>query len=150
MIENHSEIDWANCSIPWSISRTAGAKMQNIAYFSPAVLYSCQHVFYPLKCKTNVLHKGTKMASYTFRLDEQLKQEAFSVFKSYGLSPAQAIKMYLQQVVSTNSIPVQLDYQPNKATIQAMEEARNGEVETYQVNSVEEMMGLMQQLANEA
>ncbi len=90
------------------------------------------------------------MDSYTFRLDEQLKQEAFSVFKSYGLSPAQAIKMYLQQVVSTNSIPVQLDYQPNKATIQAMEEARNGEVETYQVNSVEEMMGLMQQLANEA
>lgn len=90
------------------------------------------------------------MTSYTFRLDEQLKQEAFSVFKSYGLSPSQAIKMYLQQVVSTNSIPVQLDYQPNKTTIRAMEDAKNGNVETYHVNSVEEMTALMQHLADEA
>jgi addiction module antitoxin, relB/dinJ family len=46
------------------------------------------------------------MTSYTFRLDPELKEQAFSVFRSYGLNPAQALKMILQQVVSTKSIPV--------------------------------------------
>lgn len=55
------------------------------------------------------------MTSYTFRLDEQLKQEAFSVFKSYGLNPAQAaMKMILQEVVCTKSIPIQINYRSNK------------------------------------
>ncbi|MGX2970303.1 type II toxin-antitoxin system RelB/DinJ family antitoxin [Ursidibacter arcticus] len=89
------------------------------------------------------------MTSYTFRLDAELKQQAFSVFESYGLNPAQAIKMFLQQVVATNSIPVQLNYQPNKKTIQAMQEALNGEIETYQINSTEEMLELMKQFSNE-
>lgn len=66
------------------------------------------------------------MSSYTFRLDEELKQEAFSVFRSYGLNPAQAIKMILQQVARTKSIPVQLDYQPNDETIRAMQELKDG------------------------
>lgn len=87
------------------------------------------------------------MTSYTFRLDAELKQQAFAVFASYGLNPAQAIKMFLQQVVATNSIPVQLNYQPNKTTIRAMQDALNGDVESYQVNSAEEMQALMQQLA---
>ncbi|WP_390879276.1 type II toxin-antitoxin system RelB/DinJ family antitoxin [Aggregatibacter segnis] len=39
------------------------------------------------------------MTSYTFRLDPELKEQAFSVFRSYGLNPAQALKMILQQVV---------------------------------------------------
>lgn len=102
-----------------------------------------------LKCKTNVLHKGAKMTSYTFRLDEQLKQEAFSVFKSYGLTPAQAIKMMLQQVVRTKSIPVQFDYQPNAETAEAIRELTAGEAEHHEVNSVEEMMALMQKMATE-
>ncbi|MGX2973768.1 type II toxin-antitoxin system RelB/DinJ family antitoxin [Ursidibacter arcticus] len=89
------------------------------------------------------------MTSYTFRLDAELKQQAFSVFESYGLNPAQAIKMFLQQVVATNSIPVQLNYQPNKKTIRAMQEVLNGEIETYQVNSTEEMLELMKQFSNE-
>lgn len=89
------------------------------------------------------------MTSYTFRLDEQLKQEAFAVFKSYGLNPAQAIKMYLQQVVATNSIPVQLDYQPNTETAEAIRELMAGEAERYEVNSIEEMMNVMQKLAKE-
>ncbi|MGX2956705.1 type II toxin-antitoxin system RelB/DinJ family antitoxin [Ursidibacter arcticus] len=89
------------------------------------------------------------MTSYTFRLDAELKQQAFSVFESYGLNPAQAIKMFLQQVVATNSIPVQLNYQPNKKTIRAMQEALNGEIETYQVNSTEDMLELMKQFSNE-
>lgn len=89
------------------------------------------------------------MTSYTFRLDEQLKQEAFSVFKSYGLTPAQAIKMMLQQVVRTKSIPVQFDYQPNAETAEAIRELTAGKAEQHEVNSVEEMRALMQKMATE-
>lgn len=71
------------------------------------------------------------MTSYTFRIDEDLKNQAFSVFKSYGLNPAQAIKMYLRQVVETNSIPVKLDYQPNAVTIAAMQESLSGKNDVY-------------------
>ena len=89
------------------------------------------------------------MTSYTFRLDEQLKQEAFAVFKSYGLNPAQAIKMYLQQVVATNSIPVQLDYQPNAQTIQAMQELNQGKGQTYTLKEGETLHELMLRIAAE-
>ncbi len=51
------------------------------------------------------------MTSYTFRLDSQLKQQSFEVFKNYGLNPAQAIKMFLRQVAETNTIPVSLNYE---------------------------------------
>lgn len=67
------------------------------------------------------------MTSYTFRLEEELKQQAFSVFRHYGLNPAQAIKMILRQVAETKTIPVQLDYQPNETTIRAMQEIEAGE-----------------------
>lgn len=66
------------------------------------------------------------MTSYTFRLDEELKQQAFSVFRNYGLNPAQAIKMILRQVAETKTIPVELNYQPNETTIQAMRELEEG------------------------
>ncbi|QIW16089.1 hypothetical protein A4G20_06965 [Pasteurellaceae bacterium RH1A] len=90
------------------------------------------------------------MTSYTFRLDADLKEQAFSVFKSYGLNPAQALKMILQHVVTTKSIPVDLSYQPNPTTLRAMNDALNGRVETYQVNSAQELLALMQGIAGEA
>ena len=83
------------------------------------------------------------MTSYTFRLDPELKEQAFSVFRSYGLNPAQALKMILQQVVSTKTIPVQLDYQPNETTIRAMQDALNGKVESVEAENVEELIKKM-------
>lgn len=90
------------------------------------------------------------MTSYTFRLDEQLKEDAFSVFKSYGINPAQAIKMYLQQVALTKSIPVQLDYQPNAATIRAMQEIERGEATTLELQQGESLHSALMRLALEA
>lgn len=89
------------------------------------------------------------MTSYTFRLDPELKEQAFSIFRSYGLNPAQALKMILQQVVSTKSIPVQLDYQPNETTIRAMQDALSGKVESVEAENVEELIKKMQRVANE-
>lgn len=78
------------------------------------------------------------MTSYTFRLDADLKAQAFEVFKNYGLNPAQALKMFLRQVADTKTIPVQLDYQPNTETAEAIEELMNGK--GTKIDSIEELI----------
>nr|WP_015060889.1 type II toxin-antitoxin system RelB/DinJ family antitoxin [Psychrobacter sp. DAB_AL43B]AFF18203.1 RelB-like antitoxin [Psychrobacter sp. DAB_AL43B] len=62
--------------------------------------------------------------NYNIRLDQELKDKAFSVLESYGLTPSQAIKLFLHQVAETNSIPLSFDYQPklNAQTIAAIAE----------------------------
>ena len=40
--------------------------------------------------------------NYNIRLDQELKENAFAVFESYGLTPSQAIKLFLTQVAQTN------------------------------------------------
>lgn len=72
------------------------------------------------------------MASYTFRLNDKLKEEAFRVFESYGISPSQAMKLFLTQVAETKTVPLSLDYEPNKETIEAMHDLRNGNYETVE------------------
>lgn len=49
--------------------------------------------------------------NYNIRLDQELKDKAFTVFESYGLTPSQAIKLFLNQVAETNSVPLSFDYQ---------------------------------------
>ena len=49
--------------------------------------------------------------NYNIRLDQALKEKAFSVFESYGLKPSQAIKLFLTQVAETNTVPLLFDYQ---------------------------------------
>jgi addiction module RelB/DinJ family antitoxin len=51
----------------------------------------------------------SKTAVYQLRLDEQEKQEAFAVLAELGISPAQAIRVFLRQVVATRSIPFQIE-----------------------------------------
>ena len=48
--------------------------------------------------------------NYNIRLDEALKDRAFSVIESYGLTPAQAIKLFLHQVAETGCIPLDFSY----------------------------------------
>lgn len=49
--------------------------------------------------------------NYNIRLEQELKDNAFTVFESYGLSPSQAIKLFLTQVAQTNTVPLSFDYQ---------------------------------------
>lgn len=62
--------------------------------------------------------------NYNIRLDEELKDKAFLVFESYGLTPSQAIKLFLNQVADTNAVPLSFDYQAKSdvSTSQAMTE----------------------------
>lgn len=76
--------------------------------------------------------------SYNIRLDESLKNKAFSVFESYGLTPAQAIKLFLNQVAETNTIPLSFEYHkeniekiPNQTTLDAIYEACNNDLKRY-------------------
>ena len=40
--------------------------------------------------------------NYNIRLDQDLKDRSFSVLESYGLTPSQAIRLFLNQVADTN------------------------------------------------
>lgn len=46
---------------------------------------------------------------YQIRLNSQEKNEAFEVFKSLGITPAQGIRLFLKQVVLTKSIPFNIE-----------------------------------------
>jgi addiction module RelB/DinJ family antitoxin len=69
--------------------------------------------------------------SYNIRLDETLKNEAFEVFKSYGITPAQAIKMFLKLTAETKTIPIDFTYQANPTTLEAVRELRAGKGKSY-------------------
>ena len=56
--------------------------------------------------------------NYNIRLDQELKENAFAVFASYGLTPSQAIKLFLTQVAQTNQVPLSFEYQKVSAVSQ--------------------------------
>ena len=66
--------------------------------------------------------------NYNIRIDQGLRDRAFSVFESYGLSPAQAIKLFLNQVADTQTVPLTFTYNADKTynadTIAAIQEAK--------------------------
>ena len=59
-----------------------------------------------------------KTTNYNIRLDQELKDNAFAVFESYGLTPSQAIKLFLTQVAQTNQVPLSFEYQKVSAVSQ--------------------------------
>ncbi|MFT8736823.1 MAG: type II toxin-antitoxin system RelB/DinJ family antitoxin [Zymomonas mobilis] len=64
--------------------------------------------------------------NFNLRLDKALRDRAFPVFERYGLSAAQAFKLFLNQVAETKTIPLSFDYakdEPNAITQKAMLEA---------------------------
>ena len=71
--------------------------------------------------------------NYNIRLDQDLKDRSFSVLESYGLTPSQAIRLFLNQVADTNAVPLSFDYQPklNAQTIAAIAEVTNGSGTKY-------------------
>jgi addiction module RelB/DinJ family antitoxin len=73
-----------------------------------------------------------RSAYYQLRLSQDEKEQAFSVIRDQGISPAQAFRLFLKQVVDTRSIPfpiqasahcpLGLSHVPNAKTIAAMKE----------------------------
>ncbi|MGR3808256.1 type II toxin-antitoxin system RelB/DinJ family antitoxin [Pasteurella testudinis] len=74
---------------------------------------------------------STNNASFSFRVAETLKMEAFGVISEYGFTPSQVFNLFLTEIAKTKTVPVNLSYlKPNSATLRAMKEAENGELET--------------------
>jgi DNA-damage-inducible protein J len=68
------------------------------------------------------------------RIDNQIKEEASVVLASIGLTPSDAYRMMMIRIAHEKKLPFEpLD--PNKETIEAMREARNGKLKKF--NSVE-------------
>lgn len=68
--------------------------------------------------------------NYNIRLEQELRDRAFAVFERYGLAPSQAIKLFLNQVADTQTIPLSFNHHagrreniPNAVTRQALLEA---------------------------
>ena len=91
--------------------------------------------------------------TYNIRLDQELRDEAFAVLDSYGLTPSQAIKLFLKQVAKTRTVPLTFDYQkdyqlsPQGENLlrQTIQEFEYGEYETF--NTVDDFNESMAELA---
>ncbi len=83
--------------------------------------------------------------NYNIRIDQNLRDRAFSVFESYGLAPAQAIKLFLNQVADTRTVPLSFTHNAHsetysEATRKSLIEARK-EFETAKTyDSLEDMI----------
>ncbi|WP_386689508.1 type II toxin-antitoxin system RelB/DinJ family antitoxin [Lonepinella sp. MS14437] len=83
--------------------------------------------------------------NFNIRLDSRLKERAFSVIESYGLTPSQAIKLFLNQIADTKSVPLSFNHHadmPNAVTrlamLEAIENRKTNHLKTY--NSFEEIV----------
>ena len=80
------------------------------------------------------------MASTTMihvRVDEQLKQNATQALDAMGLSVSDAVRVFLTRVAAEQAFPFELRV-PNAETVQAMEEARAGNLKRF--DSIDELM----------
>ena len=57
------------------------------------------------------------------RIDQNLKQKSEAVFSALGINTADAIRMFLTQVILTQGIPFEVKI-PNTETKKAMEDSR--------------------------
>lgn len=81
-------------------------------------------------------------ANYNIRIDEELKAQSFAVIERFGLSPAQAIRLFLKQTAETNKIPLSFDYEselkPSKGTLESIAQMQKGEYKTF--DSLDELV----------
>ena len=64
----------------------------------------------------------------TYRLDKEIKENAYAVFQQLGLKPSQAVNLFLSQVALRGGIPFDLSTsQPNAETQRAFAESDNPE-----------------------
>lgn len=77
------------------------------------------------------------------RIDEHIKEEASVVLASMGLTVSDAFRMLLTRVAKEHALPFE-PLTPNKKTIDAMKEARRGQLKSFKT-----AQSLMDDLNNE-
>lgn len=72
------------------------------------------------------------------RIDPKLKSQAESIFNEIGLKTSDAIRMFLKQSVNCQGLPFRPQIKnPNKTTIDAMNEIKKGQSKKF--NTIEEL-----------
>lgn len=75
--------------------------------------------------------------NFNMKLDDELRDKVVPVLQTYGLTPAQAIKLFFRQIAETHAVPLSFDwakrpaYENSATTMQAIEEARSGKLSHY-------------------
>ena len=77
-----------------------------------------------------------KTAMTHARLTPEVKKQAENILKELGISISAAYEMFYRQIIAHQGIPFNLRI-PNKDTLQAMKDARDGKGKRY--DSVEKM-----------
>ena len=67
--------------------------------------------------------------NFNMRVEKELKDETSQIFENYGMTTAQAVRMFLVNVAKTKKIPLAFDYQADDLvlgteTLQAIEQGR--------------------------
>ena len=70
------------------------------------------------------------------RIDEHIKEEATAVLAAMGLTVSDAFRIMLTRVAKEKALPFE-PLVPNDVTIEAMKEARRGNVETVTLNELQ-------------
>lgn len=76
-------------------------------------------------------------ATIQVRVDQKTKTEALGVLDNLHINMSEAIKMFLQQIVLTNSIPFDLRV-PNKLTAKTLDKVEAGK-DLHEVSGVKEL-----------
>ena len=71
-----------------------------------------------------------KTAMTHARLTPEIKKEAEDILHRLGISISAAYEMFYRQIIAHEGLPFELRI-PNKKTLDAMNDARNGEGEKY-------------------
>jgi DNA-damage-inducible protein J len=79
--------------------------------------------------------------TYQLRIDGHTKRASFAVFRDLGMTPAEAMRVFLHRVAQTKSIPFSLNV-PNTETLKVLAESDAGIV----LNRAKDAQDLYKQL----
>ena len=65
----------------------------------------------------------------SFQVSADVREKAFAVIKKHGLTPSQALNMFMVAIANSNRIPLDWACRPSASTLQAMREIDNREGE---------------------
>lgn len=81
------------------------------------------------------------MAVINIRVNDEVKKEAETIFKSLGLNMSVTMNLFLKKCINENGIPFDLKL-PNNETIEALEETNkilNGDIERKSYKNADEL-----------
>ncbi|WP_201537383.1 type II toxin-antitoxin system RelB/DinJ family antitoxin [Psychrobacter ciconiae] len=55
--------------------------------------------------------------NFNMRLEKELKDETSQIFENYGMTTAQAVRMFLVHVAKTKKVPLSFDYQADDLSL---------------------------------